>query len=118
VSKRVAISRRQRNLPYEPTLDSHVCAGDTGRRCRLALQIRDELLFVLGDLGWRATSGGDSGGHPPSIVRLSSVGSCMRPHMTYLRAPKQKSASSKRGNANCCVYEAVLGALPSEGMPR
>jgi hypothetical protein len=80
VSGPITISGRQRNLLYKPTLDflsvandAYVCAihGRYEEADRLALQTCDELLFVLGVLGWRERAADEKipVGTPPRIVR-------------------------------------------------
>jgi hypothetical protein len=80
VSDRITISGRQRNLLYKPTLDFLSVASDVYLSAihghyeeadRLAMQTCDELLFVLGDLGWleRREDEAIPVVTPPSIVR-------------------------------------------------
>jgi hypothetical protein len=123
VSDRITISGRQRNLLYKPTLDYLSVADDAyvaaihGRyeeADRLALQTCDELLFVLGDLGWRERSPDEviPVVTPPSIGRRV-VGRILdgATHEVFEGTEAEIRQLEERERELRSACEALLGAL-------
>lgn len=123
MSGRITISGRQRNLLYKPTLDFLSVADDAyvaaihGRyeeADRLALQTCDELLFVLGDLGWRERVADEviPVVTPPSIVRRV-VGRILdgATHEVFEGTESEIRRLREQERELCCTCEAVLSTL-------
>jgi hypothetical protein len=130
VSDAIAISGRQRNLLYKPTLDFLSVADDAylaaihGRyeeADRLGRQSCEELTFVLGDLRWRERQ-------PDAVIRLVTPPSVVRSvvgrildgtrHEVFEGTQEEIRKLEREAGELRAVCEDVLAGLPFEGAAR